>query len=96
VTHKCLKAGWLATVRRRHQRIAEQRNDSGLQRSISRLVRCAHSLLAQLAAQRLAQLGDCLLRLVVDGLIRQAPSTVTLIVKLGVTWSLCPPLSCRR
>jgi hypothetical protein len=39
----------------RHQRIIEQRNDSGLQRSISRLVRCAHSLLAQLAAQRLAQ-----------------------------------------
>jgi hypothetical protein len=41
----------------RHQRVIEQRNDSGLQRSISRLVRCAHSLLAQLAAQRLAQRG---------------------------------------
>jgi hypothetical protein len=34
--------------------------------SISRLVICAHSLLAQFAAQRLAQLGDRLQRLVVE------------------------------
>jgi hypothetical protein len=60
--------------------------------SISRLVQCAHSLLAQFAAQRLAQLGDRLQRLVVDGLTGQAPQPgPTNLIVQGIPsgpWSL--------
>jgi hypothetical protein len=60
--------------------------------SISRLVICAHSLLAQFAAQRLAQPGDRLHRLVVDGLAGQAPQPgPTNLIVQGIPsgpWSL--------